>query len=199
MPLILKSGWEKMLNKKLKLVIIMLVSLFSTCVSENYYILYLGKETIKEKFSTSGIISSDQISNIENVTLIGKIVSDELGEIKTVNILDNNYKFLLDGKIDEKGQFNIEKFKGYISEKRDRWNEVIEMLGGLSFYIDMPDEYDEQKTEIENYISYLKKSKNRVTVLESEKYEKYLVESEVNKIEMLKETLKSSVDVYTKD
>ncbi len=136
---------------------------------------------------------------MEDVALIGKIVSDELGKVKTVNIFDNDYKFLLDEKIYIKGQFNIEQFKEDISIKREGWNEVIRMIGGLSFYIDMPDEYDDQKTEIENYISYLKKSKNRITVLESEEYQKYLSESEVNKIKMLKETLKSSVDVYTKD
>ena len=188
-----------MLNTKLKLVIIMLVNIFSICSSENYYILHLGKETIKEKVPISGIISSDQISNIGDVALIGKIVSDELGKVKTVNIFDNDYKFLLDEKIYIEEQFNVEKFKEDITIERKGWNEVIEMLGGLSFYVDMPDEYDDKKTEIENYISYLKKSKNRITVLESREYEMYLSESEENKIKILKETLKSSVDVYTKD
>ena len=184
--------------KKLIICFFLLIFLSIALGAEEYKILYLGKEPVTYKeIGIGGQITSDKITKMSEINTIGKIITNDRGKIKKIKIIKNEFNYLFENMIDSNMEIDINKFKIDLKTKKDNCNNFIKTYGGVSFLMIIPQEYDEEKSEIENYIKYLQSSGYRLVIFDSKSYNKYIILNDEEKIKEIKVKIFDDVFVHT--
>ena len=186
------------MNKIIQLILIIVFSF--NIMATNYKILYLGEEPItSSQLGIGGQITSDKIKSASEIQEIGNITTNEKKEIKKIDIYNDKYKFLGENIKNSEKQIDIVKFKQYLKKRYLKYIEYLDFYGGVSYIMLVPIQYDEEKSEIENYIIYLQSSGYRIAVLDSIEYEKYLKLDDKNKIRKIQKKIFENVVVHVEN
>lgn len=175
-----------------------LLILFSIILySEEYKILYLGKEPVTySEIGIGGQITSDKITKISEIRVIGEIVANQQGKIKKIKIIENEFSSFFENIIDSNMKVDINKFKTDLEAKKVKYDDFINAVGGISFFMIVPLEYNINKSEIENYIKYLQSSGYRLVIFDSKSYNKYIILNDEEKIKEIKSKLLTDVFIH---
>ncbi|MBP9479131.1 MAG: hypothetical protein KBF12_10965 [Sebaldella sp.] len=176
-----------------------LLILFSIILyGEEYKILYLGKEPVTySEIGIGGQITSDRITKISEIIVIGEIIANNKGKIKNIKIMENEFSPLFENIIDSNMKVDINKFKTDLEIKKINYNDFIKAYGGVSFLMIIPLEYDVSKSEIENYIKYLQSSGYRLVIFDLKSYNRYITLNDDDKIKDIKAKIFSDIFIHT--
>ena len=170
----------------IKICVIYVLVLSLTIANSKYIIIDIGDDP----YTTSGsLITSNEIETLKNVKKVGFIEVNEEEKIEKVYFFDDK-KYQVIEEFKDGDTINIDKFKEFNQKSIEEYNK----FRCFGIPCSKPEIYNEDESELWNFIKYLYRASTRIVVLKDTEYMKYLnLKKDEEKIKLLKEKIKDEV------
>ena len=170
----------------IKICVIYVLVLSLTIANSKYIIMDIGNDP----YATSGsLITSNEIETLKNVKKIGFIEVNDEEKIEKVYFFDDK-KYQVIEEFKEGDTINIDKFKEFNQKSIEEYNK----FRCFGIPCSEPEIYNEDESELWNFIKYLYRASTRIVVLTDREYLKYFkLKNNEEKVRLLKEKIKDEV------